>query len=131
MISIPESHLRLFPTKDLIHPLVFIMPLPLASDPLKPMASILPHLLTYILPLPMDTTLAHITLLHLLVCTLDIPLVLHLPYLLDIHPLPHLLSHLLVLPILPYLLASHPPILHLVSTLHLLLVSTLLLLFLV
>ena len=107
------------------------MPLPLAPNPLKPMVFILPRLLAYILPLPMDTTLAHITLLHLLVCTLVIPLVLHLPYLLDIHLLPHLLFYLLVLPILLYLLASHPPILHLVSTLHLLLAYTLLLLFLV
>ena len=106
------------------------MPLPLAPDHLQSMDFIPLHLLAYILPLPMDTTLAHITLLHLLVCTLVIPLVLHLPYLLDIHPQPHLLSHLLVLPILPYLLSYHHTILHLVSTLHLLLVPTLLLLFL-
>ena len=107
------------------------MPLPLTPDYLQPMVFIPLHLLACILPLPMDTTLAHITLLHLLVCTLVIPLVLHLPYLLDIHLLPHLLSYLMPLPVLPYLLASHHTILHLVSTLHLLLVSTLLLLFLV
>jgi hypothetical protein len=103
----------------------------LAPDHLQPMVFIPLHLLAYILPLPMVTTLVHITLPHLLVCTLVIPLVPHLLYLLDIHLLLHLLFYLLALHILPYLLAPHPLILHLVSTIHLLLAYTLLLLFLV
>ena len=82
------------------------MSLPLAPDPLQHMVFILPHLLAYILPLPMGTTLVHITLPLPLVCILVIPLVLQLPYLLENNLLPHLLFYLLVLPILPCLLAS-------------------------